>query len=71
PDPQRYGIRAVDEIAVNELLTSIQSVGLLTPISVREDTEHPHHYIITNGERRWLACQKAGIKKIPAFVEKE
>ncbi len=59
--------RAVfDEDAMAELVSSISEVGLLQPIVVRplgDDT-----YELVMGERRWRACQLAGLPRIPAIV---
>jgi ParB/RepB/Spo0J family partition protein len=48
---------------------NIRAVGLLQPITVRplKDTS-PQRYMITAGERRWRACQLAGLKTIPCIV---
>lgn len=55
-----------DEEAMEELKTSIQEVGLLQPIVVRElDGEK---YELVMGERRWRAAQATGRDTIPAIV---
>jgi ParB family chromosome partitioning protein len=55
-----------DEEALDELKTSIQEVGFLQPIVVRE-TE-PGRYELVMGERRWRAAQSLGKDVIPAIV---
>ncbi|MFD4995982.1 ParB/RepB/Spo0J family partition protein [Streptomyces buecherae] len=55
-----------DEDALAELVTSIQEVGLLQPIVVRQ--VGPERYELIMGERRWRACREAGLTKIPAIV---
>jgi ParB family chromosome partitioning protein len=55
-----------DEDALAELVTSIQEVGLLQPVVVRALGEGRYELIM--GERRWRACQEAGLPAIPAIV---
>lgn len=57
-----------DEESLGELAVSIQSVGVIQPITVRE-TEDGRYQLIT-GERRLRAARMAGIASIPAFVRK-
>ncbi|WP_328341710.1 ParB/RepB/Spo0J family partition protein [Micromonospora sp. NBC_00421] len=55
-----------DEEALEELKTSIQEVGFLQPIVVRQlDSEK---YELVMGERRWRAAQAVGRETIPAIV---
>ncbi|PSK64394.1 putative chromosome-partitioning protein ParB [Micromonospora sp. MH33] len=55
-----------DEEALEELKTSIQEVGFLQPIVVRQlDSEK---YELVMGERRWRAAQAVGRENIPAIV---
>jgi ParB family transcriptional regulator, chromosome partitioning protein len=55
-----------DEEALDELKTSIEEVGFLQPIVVRELV--PGQYEIVMGERRWRAAQALGRESIPAIV---
>ncbi|MBM2616885.1 ParB/RepB/Spo0J family partition protein [Actinoplanes sp. LDG1-06] len=55
-----------DEEALDELKTSIQEVGFLQPIVVRELAEG--RYELVMGERRWRAAQAIGRESIPAIV---
>jgi ParB family chromosome partitioning protein len=55
-----------DEEALEELKTSIQEVGFLQPIVVRELGDG--RYELVMGERRWRAAQQAGLETIPAIV---
>ncbi|MCW2767259.1 MAG: chromosome segregation DNA-binding protein [Nocardioides sp.] len=55
-----------DEDAMAELVHSIREVGLLQPIVVRRSG--PEAYELVMGERRWRACQAAGLTAIPAIV---
>ncbi len=57
-----------DEEALEELATSIQAVGLIQPITVREMEDGS--YQIISGERRFRASKKAGLAKIPAYIKK-
>ena len=55
-----------DEDALDELVHSIQEVGLLQPVVVRQTS--PDRYELIMGERRWRASRKAGLEAIPAIV---
>ncbi|MCL5735442.1 MAG: ParB/RepB/Spo0J family partition protein [Actinobacteria bacterium] len=57
--------RAFDSGALNELATSISSVGVVQPVIVREVDGF---YELIAGERRWRAAQMAGYTVIPAIV---
>ncbi len=59
----------IEEKTVIELSQSIKSQGLMQPIVVRENTEENQYEIIA-GERRWKACNLAGLKKIPVIIKK-
>ncbi|MGV9229407.1 ParB/RepB/Spo0J family partition protein [Streptomyces nigra] len=65
PNP-RQPREIFDEDALQELVTSIQEVGLLQPIVVRQ--LGPSRYELIMGERRWRACREAGLEAIPAIV---
>jgi ParB family transcriptional regulator, chromosome partitioning protein len=66
PNP-RQPREVFDEDALQELVTSIQEVGLLQPVVVRQ--LGPSRYELIMGERRWRACQLAGVDVIPAIVK--
>lgn len=55
-----------DDAEMDQLVFSILTQGLLTPISVRpiENGE----YEVISGHRRLHACKKAGIKTVPALI---
>ena len=55
-----------DDAEMDQLVWSILTQGLLTPISVRpiENGE----YEVISGHRRLHACQKAGIETVPALI---
>jgi ParB family transcriptional regulator, chromosome partitioning protein len=65
PNP-RQPRQAFDEDALDELAASIREVGLLQPVVVRKVM--PGHYELIMGERRWRACELAGLAQIPAIV---
>ncbi|WP_333761203.1 ParB/RepB/Spo0J family partition protein [Streptomyces sp. IBSBF 2390] len=65
PNP-RQPREVFDEDALHELVTSIQEVGLLQPVVVRQ--LGPARYELIMGERRWRACREAGLEAIPAIV---
>jgi len=58
--------QAFDEDSLAELAASIEAVGLLQPVVVRRALSGQYELIM--GERRWRACQLAGIDVIPAIV---
>ncbi len=65
PNPRQPRIRFVDE-PLDELVASIREHGILQPITVRHKS---NGYEIIAGERRFRACQKAGLAAIPAIVK--
>ncbi|MER5415025.1 ParB/RepB/Spo0J family partition protein [Streptomyces virginiae] len=65
PNP-RQPREVFDEDALAELVTSIQEVGLLQPVVVRQSA--PGRYELIMGERRWRACREAGLEAIPAII---
>lgn len=55
-----------DDAEMEQLVFSVLTQGLLTPIVVRKtDTEE---YEVISGHRRLRACQKAGIETVPALI---
>jgi ParB family transcriptional regulator, chromosome partitioning protein len=65
PNPKQP--RAVfDEEKLAELKASIEEVGLLQPIVVREIA--PERYELIMGERRWRACRDLAMETVPAIV---
>ena len=66
-EPNPYQPRQTfDRDELDGLAASIKSLGLITPITVRRIA--PGKYQIISGERRFRACQIAGLTEIPAFV---
>ncbi|MDR3429845.1 ParB/RepB/Spo0J family partition protein [Silvimonas sp.] len=68
--PGKYQPRTqMDEAALQELAESIRSQGLMQPVLVRPIAGGPEdRYEIIAGERRWRACQLAGLTEIAALV---
>lgn len=65
--PGRYQPRAAfDDESIGELAESIKKQGLLQPLLVRAIAEG--QYEIIAGERRWRACQLAGVTNIPVVL---
>mgnify|MGYP003303915165 CR=1 FL=1 len=52
--------------ALEELAESIRTLGLIQPITVRRKADG--RYQIISGERRFRACQLAGMDMIPAYI---
>lgn len=65
PNPYQPRSR-LDEPQFSELVTSIETSGLLQPIVVRK---HLDGYQLIAGERRWRAAQKLEWQKIPAVIK--
>ena len=55
-----------DESALKELAESIQTQGIIQPITVRR-MSHDRYQIIS-GERRYKASRLAGLTSVPAYV---
>lgn len=65
--PGKYQPRSdFSELALSELAHSIKTQGLLQPIIVRELSDN--YYEIIAGERRWRACQLAGLNEVPVII---
>ena len=65
--PNTYQPRGhFDEEALVSLAASIQAVGVLQPVLVRQTG--PQQYELIAGERRWRAARRAGLQTIPAIV---
>lgn len=58
--------REFDPEALQELANSIQQLGIVQPITLRETNDG--RYQIIAGERRWRASQIAGLTAIPAYI---
>lgn len=58
-----------EDASLDELASSIREKGLLNPITVvkREDGK----YDLIAGQRRFIACRRAGMKTIPAIIREK
>jgi ParB family chromosome partitioning protein len=65
PNP-RQPRKVFDETALNELIASIKSVGILQPPVVRKVSEGRYELIM--GERRFRAAKAAGLTSIPVII---
>ena len=66
-DPNPYQPRMnFDKEALEELRDSIETLGLIQPITVRSVAGN--RYQIISGERRFRACRLAGKDMIPAYI---
>ena len=71
PNPQQPRMY-MDPEALQELADSIREHGLIQPLVVtqlRGDDDLPISYQLIAGERRWRACQLAGLQQIPVIVK--
>lgn len=58
--------KSFDDNLINELATSIENVGIISPIVVSKKGEF---YQIVSGERRFRASRKANLKTIPVILK--
>jgi len=65
PNP-RQPRTVFDETALNELIASIKSVGILQPPVVRKVSDNKYELIM--GERRFRAAKAAGLTSIPVII---
>ena len=66
PDQPRKNFEK-DEL--EDLAASIAEKGILQPLIVRPDPNHPGAYQIVAGERRWRAAQIAQLHEVPILVK--
>lgn len=57
-----------DQQALEELAASIGHIGIIQPITLRQEEDGT--YMIVAGERRYRAAQIAGLETIPAYIRK-
>ena len=63
---ENHPFQVKDDAEMDQLVFSVLTQGLLTPIVVREtDTAE---YEVISGHRRLRACQKAGVETVPALI---
>ena len=65
PNP-RQPRTVFDEVALNELIASIMSIGILQPPVVRKVGEGKYELVM--GERRFRAAKAAGLTSIPVII---
>ena len=65
PNP-RQPRTVFDETALNELISSIKSIGILQPPVVRKVADNKYELIM--GERRYRAAKAAGLASIPVII---
>ncbi len=58
--------RDFDEESLAELSASIRELGIVQPITLRDQGDGT--FLIIAGERRWRASQMAGLATVPAYV---
>ena len=63
---ERHPFQVKDDAEMEQLMWSILTQGLLTPITVRPLPND--EYEVISGHRRLHACQKAGITTVPALI---
>lgn len=66
PNP-RQPRTVFDDEAMAELVHSIREIGLLQPVVVRRSSGATPFELVA-GERRWRACQAAGLETMPVIV---
>ena len=64
-NPLQHRKDGLDEQSLQDLISSIKTKGVITPITVQEDDGK---YILIAGERRLRASKFAGLKAIPGYV---
>ncbi|MFI9507523.1 ParB/RepB/Spo0J family partition protein [Nocardia sp. NPDC052566] len=67
PNPKQPR-QVFEEEALAELVHSIREFGLMQPIVVRRVEPGVDRFQLVMGERRWRACQEAGLAAIPAII---
>ncbi|MBQ3804111.1 MAG: ParB/RepB/Spo0J family partition protein [Oscillospiraceae bacterium] len=60
--------KVLDNEEMNDLISSIQESGILSPLLVRPLEETTDEYEVISGHRRLHAAQKAGLETVTAFI---
>ena len=63
---ENHPFQVKDDDEMDQLVFSVLTQGLLTPIVVR--ATETDEYEVISGHRRLRACQKAGIETVPALI---
>ncbi|RZL85516.1 MAG: ParB/RepB/Spo0J family partition protein [Variovorax sp.] len=61
--------RSIDEASIAELAASIETHGVLEPVSLRTHPGTAGRFIVNRGERRVRAARRAGLTEVPAFLD--
>lgn len=64
---ENHPFKVIDDGRMEELMESIRTNGVITPVLVRPDDEGTYEMI--SGHRRLRAAKRAGLRKIPAIVK--
>lgn len=56
--------------ALDELGASLQAAGVLVPLIVEADLDTPGEFILFDGERRYRAAQRIGMRLLPCIVRR-
>lgn len=65
---ENHPYKVQDNEEMGQLTESIMQYGVLSPIIVRPKENTADEYEIISGHRRVMACEKAGIDEVPAFI---
>ena len=65
PNPEQPR-QVFDEVALEELATSIRELGIIQPLTLRSMGDNT--YQIISGERRYRASLLAGLNSVPAYI---
>jgi ParB/RepB/Spo0J family partition protein len=68
PSPDNAEGRSTMNEKMEELVATIKAVGVVEPITV---FPRDGHYEIIEGERRWFAAKKAGLKEVDVYVRED
>ncbi len=69
-EPSPFQPRHVfNQDAINDLVESIRTKGVLQPLIVRLKNGFSDKYEIVGGERRWRASQMAGLTEVPVIIK--
>ena len=63
-----HPFKVLDNEEMNNLIESIQDLGILSPLIVRPKENTADEYEIVSGHRRFRAAVKAGMREVPAVV---
>ena len=64
---ENHPFKVLDDERMNELVESVRSNGVISPVLIRPDDEGSYEMI--SGHRRLHAATFAGLTKIPAFIK--